>query len=211
MSGGATILVTRVGAAEGSRAAAAALACACSDPDRAALLIDLGEGRDPRPALIASAAARELEQRLAAHVPEARVAARGQICHLALPAGPDSIERLPAALALAREAAGVVHLPPGLLRPALAGERVEPSAAMLRADLDRDRALAALAVRDLVTEGLRVAVIKRPLAWVAARRALFGVLPAGAPGGLPPQALRICRPRSAQAVGPPTRVLLGEG
>ena len=43
---GAVVLVTAVGAATGSRAAAAALACAASESDRAALLIDLDGGRD---------------------------------------------------------------------------------------------------------------------------------------------------------------------
>ena len=54
------ILVVAVGGAEGSRPAAAALACAGAEPDRASLLIDLVEGRAPRPTLVASAAARSL-------------------------------------------------------------------------------------------------------------------------------------------------------
>ena len=44
----AVVLATAVGAASGSKAAAAALACAGSEPDRPSLLIDLG-GRAPRP------------------------------------------------------------------------------------------------------------------------------------------------------------------
>jgi hypothetical protein len=184
------ILVSRVGEAEGSRALAAALACAGSEPDRAALLVELSEGRAPRPALIASAAARALEERLAAHLPEATVASRGSFCHLALPADGEGLERAPAALVLVRESLGVVHLPPGLLQAALRSRGLEPGAALLRADLDRDRALAALAVRDLVGRGLAVAVAKKPLDWVASRRALFGALPGGATGGLSPRWLR---------------------
>ena len=68
---GAVVLVTAVGAASGARAAAAALACAASEPDRAALLIDLDGGRAPRPSLVATSAARALEERLAAHLPDA--------------------------------------------------------------------------------------------------------------------------------------------
>ena len=68
-----------------ARPIAAALACAGSDPDRAALLLELSDGRAPRPALVASAAARALEERLAAHLPEAGVASRGALCHLTLP------------------------------------------------------------------------------------------------------------------------------
>ena len=47
------------------------------------LLIDVG-GRPPRPTLLASAGARELEERLAVHLPRLRAASRGQICRLAL-------------------------------------------------------------------------------------------------------------------------------
>ena len=117
-------------------------------------------------------------------MPEATFAARGHICHLTLPADSDGLERAPAALALVREANGVVHMPPRLLREALAA-RLSPNAVLLRADLERDRALVGLAIRDLMTRGLRVAVLKRPLAWIASRRALFGVLPADAADGLP--------------------------
>jgi len=181
---GPVVLTTWVGEASGSRAAAAALACAGSEPDRPGLLIDLG-GRPPRPTLVASAGARELEERLAAHMPEAKVASRGQTCHLALPADEDGLGRLPAALPLVRDSVAVVHLPPALLQPALATPRIKATGVLLRADLPGDRALAGLAVRDLLARDLRVAVLKRPLAWIPARRALFGVLPTAAPGGLP--------------------------
>jgi hypothetical protein len=190
MRSGASVLVSWAGGAEGSRAAAAALACAGADPDRAGLMVELRDGRAPRPALVASVGARRLEERLAAHLPEAGVAARGHACHVALPEGPESLDRVPAALALVRDATGVVHLPPSRLQAAL--ERIEPTAIVLRADLDRDRALCGLAVRGLMRRhGPRVAVLKRPLAWIPARRALFGVLPAEAPDGLPARILSL--------------------
>jgi hypothetical protein len=182
------VLVTRVGDASGARAAAAALACAGSDPDCAGLMIDLADGRAPRPALIATAAARQLEERLAAHLPAAGVASRGRICQLKLPPDPEGIEQIPAALPIARGSAAVVHLPPRLLQPALAEARIRPTAALLRADLAADRALAALAARDLIERGLRVAILKRPLGWLAARGALLGAPPTAA-GGLP---ARLC-------------------
>jgi hypothetical protein len=174
---GPVVLVTRVGAAAGARAAAAALACAASEPDRAALLIDLGESRAPRSTLIATAGARALEERLAAHLPEAAIASRGQVCELRLRPDPDELRTAAAALPLARESAAIVHLPPPLLRPLLAEPRIRPTAALLRADLARDRALTALAVRDLMARGLRVAVLKRPLGWLAGRAALLGAPP----------------------------------
>lgn len=174
---GPVVLVTHVGDAVGSRAAAAALACAASEPESAALLIDLENGRPPRPSLVATAGARELEERVAAHLPEAPVASRGQICHLKLPVNPAGIEQVPAALPLARESAAVILLPPTLLQPLLEEPCIQPAAALLRADLTKERALTALAARDLMARDLRLAVLKRPLGWLVARCALFGVPP----------------------------------
>lgn len=183
------ILSTRVGDATGSKAAAAALACAGSEPQRPGLLVDLAPGRPPRPALIATTAARELEERLVAHRSEAAAASRGAMCHIALPANQDGVEQVAGTLALARGLIGVVHLPPELLQATLREPGIRASAVLLRADLDSDRALVALAVRDLLDRGLRVMILKHPLAWIPSRRALFGVLPAGVPGGLPARLL----------------------
>lgn len=183
------VLVTAVGAADGARGAAAALACAAADLDLAPLLIEVG-GRPPRPTLIASAAARGLEERVRAHLPEARVAARGQVCHLAVGAEPEGLDLASAAATLAREAGAVVHLPPEALHEVLDSPAWSPSGVLLRADLVEDRALVALSVRDLLGRGLAAVVLKQRLAWVAERRALFGVLPAGAPGGLPERLVR---------------------
>lgn len=181
---GAVVIVTAVGAASGSKAAAAALACAGPDPDRPGLLIDVA-GRSPRPTLVASAGARELEERLAVHLPRLRAASRGQACHLAVPNEPEAFESVRAALPLVRDSVAVIHLPPARLQEALAEAGIRLTGAMLRADLDEDRALTALAVRDLAGRGLRTKVVKHALGWVPARRALFGVLSPGAPGGLP--------------------------
>lgn len=168
------VLVSRVGAAKGSRAAAAALACAASESDRAALLVDLEEGRAPRPTLIATAGARGLEERLAAHLPDAAIASRGRICQLKLPPECEAIETLAAALPLAREAAAIVYLPPVLLRVVLGDARIRSTGVLLRADLGEDRALTALAVRDLVAGGLQVRVMKQPLGLLAAGAAQLG-------------------------------------
>jgi hypothetical protein len=181
----ATVLVTAVGEAEGSRGAAAALACAGADLDLATLLVDVG-GRAPRPTLLASTAAQALEERLAAHLPQARVAARGRVCHLAVPPEPEGLQAASAAVTVTRGALAVIHLPPDLLQPALAwGRAPAPSGVLLRADLAVDRALLALVARDLMARRLRVSVLKQRLGWVAERRALFGTLAADASGGLP--------------------------
>lgn len=181
----AVIFATAVGAASGSKAAAAALACAGSEPDRPGLLIDVG-GRPPRPTLVASTGARELEERLAVHLPRLRAASRGQTCHLAVPDDPAAFESVRAALPLVRDSVAVIHLSAARLQDALADTCLRPSGAMLRADLDQDRALTALVVRELVDRGLRTKVLRAPPAWVPARRALFGVLPPAAPGSLSP-------------------------
>jgi hypothetical protein len=205
-----TVLVTAVGAAEGSRGAAAALACAGADVDLATLLVDVG-GKAPRPTLLASAAAQRLEERLAAHLPQARVAARGQVCHLAVSADPEGLEVASAAVTVARGALAVLHLPPTRLRPLLEeGFGTEVSGILLRADVGADRALLALAARDLTDRQLAVAVLKRRLSWVAERRALFGTLSSDAAAGLPPRLLaqllsHRCYAGSDDARAKPTR------
>ncbi|HEY0318758.1 MAG TPA: hypothetical protein VGC49_10770 [Solirubrobacterales bacterium] len=184
----AIVLVTSVGAAEGSRGAAAALACAGADIDLATLLVDVG-GRPPRPTLLASAAARTLEERLVAQLPRARVAARGQVCHIAVPADPDGFGDASAALTVARGALAVVHVEPHFFRPLLEGTGVGASAVLLRADIAVDRALLALVARDLLDRDLAVGVLKQRLSWVTERRALFGALPPESSPGLPQRLL----------------------
>jgi hypothetical protein len=167
------------------------MACAGSEADRAGLLVDLDPSRPPRPALIATAAARDLEERLAAHLPGVRVASRGRICHLALPGDEHGLERAGAALAVGRDATAAVNLAPGQVQAALVGP-LDPTAALLRADLGTDRALTALAVGELIDRGLRPAVMKRPLGWLAARRALAGALGPGLGEALPqPACIRL--------------------
>jgi hypothetical protein len=185
---GSTVLVTAVGGTDGARGAAAALACAGADADAAALFVDVG-GRAPRPTLIASAPAKELEERLAVHLPQAKVAARGQVCHLAVAADLDGLAAAGSAVTVARGGAAAVHLPPELLQAAL-GSGLQARGALLRANLGSDRALVALAVRDLLARGVTAGVLKHRLGWVAERRALFGVLSAGSPGGLPHRLVR---------------------
>lgn len=190
LSEGPVVLVSAVAEAEGSRGAAAALSCVAADVDRPALLIDVG-GRPPRPTLLASAAAQKLEERLGAHLPNLRVAARGQVCHLAVPPDPEGLEAAAEAVTVARGATAVLHVSPGLLQEVLVGPSgLRPTGVLLRVDLERDRPLLALAARDLIMRGLAVAVLKQRLSWVVERRALFGALPASSAGGLPERLVR---------------------
>jgi hypothetical protein len=194
---GTVVLVTSVGGAEGSRGAAAALACAGSGIETAALLVEVG-GRVPRPTLIASASAHRLEERLAAHLPTLRPAARGEVCYLSVASDGDGLAAAGTAVTVARGGLAVVHLTPDLLQPLLdLPGAPRPDAALLRADLEGARPLVALAVGDLRERGLRVAVLKRRLSWVAERRAGFGALGSDS-GGLPESLLR-------RLLGPGTR------
>ncbi|MGE5282146.1 MAG: hypothetical protein ACM3N0_07470 [Chloroflexota bacterium] len=180
---GRVVLVSAVGRASGAATTAAALACAGSEPDRPALLVDV-DGARPRPALFASPGARRLEERLAAHRPDLAAAARGQTCHVTL--GREACdEDLRAVLPLARDSLAAVHLPAEGLHGVLDGFGSQIAAVLLRADLPRDRALTSLVAAELIGRGLAVRVLVRPPAWIPARCALFGVLPADAPGGLP--------------------------
>jgi hypothetical protein len=179
-----TVAVSGVGAAEGTRAAAAALACAGADVDRASLLVELG-GRPPRPTLLASAAARQMEERLSAHLPRERAAARGTVCHLAVAADEEGLAAASAAATVARGSLVVLSSPPGCLQGLLIAGRPELTGVLLRADLAADRSLLALVVRDRIADRLEVAVLKERLSWVDERRALFGVL--GADAGIPPR------------------------
>lgn len=181
---GTVVVVTAVGGAEGSRGAAAALSCAGSGVETAALLVDVG-GRVPRPTLIASASAHRLEERLAARLPRLRPAARGEVCHLSVAADEDGLAVAGTAVTVTRGGLAVVHVASERLQALLdAPGAPRPDAALLRADLATDRALVALAVDDLLGRGLRVAVLKHRLGWVTERRAGFGALGSDS-GGLP--------------------------
>ncbi len=181
---GTVVLVASVGGAEGSRGAAAALSCAGSRVETAALLVDVG-GRVARPTLIASASAHRLEERLAARLPTLRPAARGEVCHLSVAADEDGFVAAGTAVTVARGGLAVVHVAPELMQPLLDTPGApRPDAALLRADLTANRPLVALAVGDLRERGLRVAVLKHRLGWVTERRAGFGALGSDS-GGLP--------------------------
>jgi hypothetical protein len=175
----ARLLVTATGGARGSEALAAALAVCAADERRAALLVEVGDGNRRRPTLLASPAARRCETELGGTA--AGAAARGLLCHFAVGEGPEGLER--AVEAICREpqcAASVVHVEPALWLQALEHPRFRAGAAVIRAELPRDRALVALAVRDLRARGMAVRVAARPLGWATGRRALAGVRIGGA-------------------------------
>jgi hypothetical protein len=117
--------------------------------------------------------------------------ARGQVCLLATTADRAGLEDAAAAVVLAQAPKLViVHLPERLLAMAVRGRIVRPAGVLLRADLHRDRLLAASAVRELGSAGVAVSVLKTRLNWVAERRAYFGALSPDASDALPASVIR---------------------
>jgi hypothetical protein len=180
------IASTWLGEAAGSLELAAALAVEAAKGGghgmTGALLIEFGEPRPSRPTILASPQASEIEQALGGL--GARAAARGRICHLRLPADREGRRLAGAALgALPESALCVIHVPPDSLRAQLESPDLLPRGALLRADLERERSLAALAAADLSSRGIRVRIARDPLGWLSGRLALAGLQPAAAPAG----------------------------
>jgi hypothetical protein len=179
------VVATAIGDAEGSRGAAAALACAGAEDESASLLIDVG-GRLPRPTLLATTGARRLEECLAVHLPGKRAAARGRFCQLSVRANKAGLDTAAAAVSLSSVEFVVLHLPPLLAgRAPRALKGIQTTGVLLRADLPAARSQVTPVVQDLMTRGFSIGVLKRRLGWVAERRALFGALATDAPDGLP--------------------------
>ncbi len=146
--------------------------------DGAVLLVEIGGQRARGPTMLAADGARELERELRAAGFEA--AARGRLAWLRLAADEGWVERVGEALELcAGVRAAVVAVPPDLLREVLDDGRLAPAAVLLRAELPRQRPLAALAVSELRAAGVRARIASRPAGRVATRRALAGIDPGG--------------------------------
>lgn len=176
---GRPVIVSAVGGASGSQAAAALLALEAAGRDESGLLIELDQPRQRRPAVVAAAGARELEERVARLVPEARPAARGRLCCVALPGGDAGLAAAGLAVREAAEDVPCVLWARGeAFRASVEDPGLAPLGVLLRADLEQDRVLTALLVRDLLGRGLAVGVAKRPPDWLTSRRALAG-MPSG--------------------------------
>jgi Transglycosylase SLT domain/D-alanyl-D-alanine carboxypeptidase len=180
------VLATDLGEARGGLAVAAAVGVGVAieeEPRRASgvLLAELGVERGRGPTMLASAPARELEERLRETGHE-RVAARGRLCWLGLAGTEEALtDDLPRAFAAVPAASlAIAHLPARLWTLALEQRSLRPRAGLLRADLPTDRALAALAVAELRERRLTVRVAARPLGRVASRRAMAGLEAGGA-------------------------------
>jgi hypothetical protein len=175
MSGRLIVSTATPGTRDGLSQAAAVGVAAAHGGERPALLVALEREPRRRPAtLLASPAARELERVLRDAGVSAAVA-RGHLCFVSLAAEPESLESMDL-LAGVHEGVTVAHLPGSMWQRALGPEC---GAGLLRAELPRDRALAALVVGELRGRGLRARVATRALGRVAARRALAGVDPGG--------------------------------
>jgi hypothetical protein len=174
------LLVTATGGTRGSEPLAAGLAVCAADERHAAVVAEAGDGVGPRrPTLLASPAARQCEAALGGT--GAGAAARGLLCFFAAGSGEEGLGRAAAALESRPDlAVRVLRVDAGLWQQALDHPGLRPSAAVIGADLPRDRALVSLAVRDLRARGLQVRVAGRSLGWATGRRALAGVRIGGA-------------------------------
>ncbi len=142
------------------------------------LLVEVGAGRGRGPTMLADEAARELERELREAGFEC--AARGRLAWLRIADQEGWPGAVGEALELARGVGAVVlALPARLLGEALASEQLQPSAVLLRGELPRQRSLAALAVTELRSRGLRARIALRPPGPVGTRRALAGIDPGG--------------------------------
>jgi Transglycosylase SLT domain/D-alanyl-D-alanine carboxypeptidase len=193
------VLVTGTEQAAGAAELTLALAAALSRPDAAALVCELG-GSLPKPSLLASPAARDLAAALVgAEDPEPAVS-RGHVVVTALPPEPVSLARLER-LRAGCPGSVVARLPAGLWPEAIeAHQRVD--ACVLRADLPRDRSLAALWVRAVRERGFLARVVTRQLGRLAARRARAGIVPAGVEGTRLERLARGLGPATGQALPP---------
>jgi hypothetical protein len=186
--GARLMLATDLGEASGGLALAAAVGVAVAvEKERGeaagVLLAELGAEGGRGPTMLASAPARELEDRLR-EGGLGPVTARGRLCWLGLPATEKALDGLPRVLETARSAPLViVHLPARLWPLAVDQDGLRPRAGLLRADLAADRALAALAVTELRERGLRARVAPRPLGRIASRRAIAGLEVGGGAAG----------------------------
>ena len=150
--------------------------------------VEVGGSVRRRPTLLSSAAARALEERVAA-IGELRPAARGRICWVGLEAGEAWRVQLAAVIA-ASGGLAVAHLEPMEWRQALDDPELAPAAALVRADVAPHRDLLALLAAELRDRRLPLRVATRPLGLVGARRALAGLEPGGPAG---PRAARVAR------------------
>ena len=181
MSAQLTVLCGELPGAGGGLPTAAALAVTLAgEPGErgAVLLIDASGDSGRGPTMLASAAARDLERTMRGAGFEA--AARGRVAWASLGA----TEREPERIGECVDAAGAVRavlivLPVEIWPALLARDAVRVDAVLLRASLPAQRALAALAVRELRAGGLRVRIAACGPGRVGTRRALAGVDPGG--------------------------------
>jgi len=170
------VVVSSFGDAPGSRAAAAALACAGAEGAEAPLFVDLG-GKVPRPTLVSSRAARALEERLLGLLPHAAVASRGGFCQIAPSADANGVAMAASAVGAAGDSPAVIHASSDQLLALLDGPlESRISAALLRGEAGVDRVSAAPVASELFSRGLTITLLDRQLGWVTERRALFGAL-----------------------------------
>ena len=177
------VVATDVGRADGAVALSAAVGVilALGQDSPRVLVVEVGRVTPLRATMLASRAARSLEEELhSSEGPLAGAVARGRVCFLALTDEVAALDALAGAPALlGSQGALVASVAPEQWGPALARPDLQLTAALLRAELPVDRSLAALAVAELHERGLRVRVARQRLGTVPSRRARAGLDPGG--------------------------------
>lgn len=169
------VAVTALPGAGSATAHGAALAIALAGSgERGVILLEAGRRPPRRPTMLSSRPARALEVDLRGRLP---AAARGTLCWAGARTD-DWHEAIERCLAAGPDAL-VVVLDPAEWRELIDMEPSGPTAALVVAELPRQRALAALVARELIGRGLRAAVVGRAPGAVPARRAGAGIEPGG--------------------------------
>lgn len=174
------VIAAELPGVSGGLAAAAAVAvmlAASDSTSRGVLMIETQAERRRGPTMLASEAARRLER----SVLDAGLgaAARGRLCWVSV-IEDDPLGGVATAASAGHQARAVVaHLAGAVWRSALEDQALPVTAGLLRAELPRQRSLAALAVRELSETGIRARIAARALGPVAGRRVGSGLDPGG--------------------------------
>lgn len=176
------MLVAPVSVDHSAFPAAATVAARAGAAGRPVLLAEL-RGGARRPGLFSTALSRGVADLVRARFSDLTPVTRGQLCHLSLPVEDDVTTSVVAELPriLPEQALCLVVSGPAELRELVETESVEPDSALLVAEFPRDRAVTALACRDLSRRGIRCRIWRLPLGGMRAQLASLGLPPGGVP------------------------------
>ena len=150
---------------------------------RPVLLVELSEGRGRRPGPFSTAVSRGIADLVKARFRDLDPVTRGQLCCLNLRAEVESATSVIAELPsiLPERALCLVVAEPTDFRRLVEAEPVDVDSALLVGEFPRDRAVMALACKDLTRRGIRCRAWKLPLTGLRTRLSALGLPPHGLP------------------------------